>query len=188
MSLAEESESDRRSSVRVKSLLPIKISSLNDAQLEVVQAKILDLAVLESDGMKQDIPNWMDRSDEIPREVLFMLYEIKAIRQQMTELQRSILLSKDTGLGSRWVVINDRGLFIPSDIAAEVEEGGLIEIQLQIPCLQTPEILAVGEVVRVSHKGFAITFRHISEEHSTAIMRYAIRRERQLARSERIQK
>jgi hypothetical protein len=187
MTLAEDSEVDRRSSVRVKSLLPIKTTLLDEKQLEITVAKILDLAVMESGSLKKELPNWADRADEVPRDVLFILYELRAIRQQMTELQRTVLSAKDDGLTARWVAINDRGLFIYTDAAPKVKMGDLIEIKLQIPCVDTPEVLAVGEVVRLSTTkfGYAINFKNISDEHSSAIIGYALKRERELARSKR---
>lgn len=187
MTLAEDSEVDRRSSVRVKSLLPIKTTLLDEKQLEITVAKILDLAVLESGSLKKEIPNWAERADEVPRDVLFILHELRAIRQQMTDLQRMVVARNCDGLASRWVAINDRGLFIYTDETPKVKLGDLIEIQLQIPSLDTPEILAVGEVVRLSSSkfGYAINFKNISEEHSAAIIGYALKRERELARSKR---
>ncbi len=187
MTLAEDSEVDRRSSVRVKSLLPIKTTLLDEKQLEITVAKILDLAVLESGSLRKDIPNWAARADEVPRDVLFILHELRAIRQQMTELQRTVFAANCEGLATRWVAINDRGLFIYTDSAPEVKVGDLIEIQLQIPSVDTPSVLAVGEVVRLSSTkfGYAINFKNISEEHSAAIMGYALKRERELARSKR---
>ncbi len=190
MSLAEDSEVDRRSSVRVKSLLPVKATLLDEKQLEVTVAKILDLAVLESGSMKKEAPDWTQRADEVPRDVLFILHELRAIRQQMTDIQRNVWSAKNDGLNSLWIEINDRGLFIHTEEEPELEVGDLLEIQLQIPCLDVPEVLAVGEVVRVSTStsGYAIIFKNISDEHSSAIMRYALKRERELARSKRKRK
>ena len=187
MVLAEDSETERRSSVRVKSLLPLKVSLLNEEQLEISIAKILDLAVLESGNLNDQGPDWNDRSDEVPRDVLFILRELRSIRQKMTELQRLVLSAKDSGLVSTWIAINDQGLFIYTDGKPAFEVGDLLELQLQIPCIGTPEVLAVGEVVRLSttKDGYAIRFKNISEENAKAIMRYALRRERELARSKR---
>lgn len=152
-----------------------------------LEARILDLAVLESDGVMHDVQDWSERADELPREVMFVLNEIRALRQQVTELQRQVLADQHA-LEPRWVVINDKGVWIPSrDGDAPMTPGQFLEVRLQIPSIHHPDILAVGEVVRVEtdddEPGFAVTFRSISQAHAKAILRYALRRERQLARS-----
>lgn len=177
---------DRRSSVRVRSLLPCSVRLIDDDEIAMIEARILDLAVLESDGVLHDVADWSERTDELPREVVFVLNEIRALRQQITELQRQV--AQGLALEQRWVVINDKGLWIPSrDDDPEYEAKQHVEVRLQIPSVHTPDILAVGEIIRVGQDGdeagMAIVFRSISQAHSKAIIRYALRRERQLARS-----
>jgi hypothetical protein len=180
---------DRRSSVRVRSLLPCRIRKVDDTEIPELEAQILDLAVLESDGVMHDAADWSERTDELSREVVFVLNEVRALRQQLTELQRIVAAQGKSPLEPRWLVINDRGLWVPSiDDDPELEPGDHVEVRLQIPSVHTPDILAVGEVIRVGEGdddelGFAIVFRYISQAHSKAIIRYALRRERQLARS-----
>ena len=184
-------EDDRRSSVRVKSLLPVKVRPIDEEVIAAIEARILDLAVLESDGIKNEIPDWSERTDELPRDVVFLLNEVRALRQQISEIQRLVELQQQDGLESRWVVLNDRGLYVfAKDDDPEIKEGDHVEVRVQIPSLVTPDLLAVGEIIRVAtdegaENGFAIVFRYISSEHSKAIIRYALRRERQLARSVR---
>lgn len=178
---------DRRSSVRVRSLLPCSFRSIDAEEIAKIEARILDLAVLESDGVLHDVADWSERTDELPREVVFVLNEIRALRQQMTELQRQVA-AQGHALEQRWVVINDRGVWVPTrDSDPEFEQGSHVELRLQIPSIHTPDILAVGEIIRVGtdgeESGIAIVFRSISQAHSKAIIRYALRRERQLARS-----
>lgn len=180
---------DRRSSVRVRSLLPCRVRKVDTDEIPELEAQILDLAVLESDGVLHDVADWSERADELPREVVFVLNEVRALRQQLTELQRTVAAQGTSPLEPRWLVINDKGLWIPSiDEDPEISPGDHVEIRLQIPSVHTPDILAVGEVIRYGEGddeevGFAIVFRSISQAHSKAIIRYALRRERQLARS-----
>ncbi len=178
---------DRRSSVRVRSLLPCSVRPITTEEIAQIEARILDLAVLESDGVLHDVADWSERSDELPREVAFILNEIRALRQQLTELQRQVAV-QGKSIEQRWVVINDKGIWLPSrDTDPKFKKGEHVEVRLQIPSIHTPDILAVGEIVRVGKDGdevgFAIGFRSISQAHSKAIIRYALRRERQLARS-----
>lgn len=178
---------DRRSSVRVRSLLPCAVRCIGEDEILQLEARILDLAVLESDGVMHDVQDWSERADELPREVVFVLNEIRALRQQVTELQR-LVLADQHALEPRWVVINDKGVWIPTrDSDPEFTVGEFVEVRLQIPSIHHPDILAVGEVVRVGtddeEAGIALTFRSISQAHAKAILRYALRRERQLARS-----
>lgn len=178
---------DRRSSVRVRSLLPCMIRTIDDEEIAQIEARILDLAVLESDGVLHDVADWSERTDELPREVVFVLNEIRALRQQVTELQRQVS-AQGNAIEPRWVVINDKGVWVPTrESDPEFEQGAHLEVRLQIPSVHTPDILAVGHIVRVGkdgdESGIAIGFKSISQAHSKAIIRYALRRERQLARS-----
>jgi len=171
--------------------LPCALRKLDDDEIAELEAQILDLAVLESDGVMHDVADWSERADELPREVVFVLNEIRALRQQMTELHRIVAAQGKSALEPRWVVINDKGLWIPERPGDfELEMGDFLEVRLQIPSVHTPDILAGGEIVRVGEdddeSGAAIAFRHISQSHKKAIIRYALRRERQLARSLRL--
>jgi hypothetical protein len=179
---------DRRSSVRVRSLLPCGIRPIATEEIEALEARILDLAVVESDGVLHDHSDWSERTEDLNREMVFVLNEIRALRQQITEMQRLVEAQSTNPLIHRWVVINDKGLWVPAvDDDPELAVGDHVEVRLQIPSLNTPDILALGEVLRVSDEeddsGFAVIFRYISQSHSRAILRYALRRERQLARS-----
>lgn len=186
--LNKDSSQDRRSSVRVRSLLPCALRKLDETEIPALEAQILDLAVLESDGVMHDVADWSERADELPREVVFVLNEIRAMRQQITELHRIVAAQGKSALEPRWLVINDKGLWIPLRTTdPELAMGDFVEVRLQIPSVQTPDILAGGEIVRVGEdddeSGVAVAFRHISQTHKKAIIRYALRRERQLARS-----
>ena len=179
---------ERRSSVRVRSLLACGVRPVDPEDIPAVEARILDVAVLESDSILSDKADWSERTDELSREIVFVLSEMRALRQQIAEIQHLVESQSSNPLIPRWVVLNDNGLFLPSipdDYAWEV--GAPCEVRLQIPNLQTREILAVGEVVRVGGGedgvGVGIAFRYISQAHSKAIIRYALRRERQIARS-----
>lgn len=180
---------DRRSSVRVRSLLPCSIQKIDEEEIEALEARILDLAVVESDGVLHDQADWSERTEDLGREMVFVLNEIRALRQQITEMQRLVEAQSQNQLVSRWVVINDRGLWVPAaDGDPDFEVGQNVEVRLQIPSLNTPDILALGEIIRIGEDddpGFAVIFRYISQSHSRAILRYALRRERQLARSVR---
>lgn len=164
---------------------------LDEDELTAMEARILDLAVLESDGLIHEVADWSERTDELPREIVFVLNEIRALRQQITEMQHLVAAQGQTALKPRWLVINDRGLWVPNEEGdEELELHDHVEVRLQIPSIHTPDILAVGEVVRVGDDedgstGVAIGFRYISQAHSKAIIRYALRRERQVARSAR---
>ncbi len=178
---------DRRSSVRVRSLLPCMVRAITDEEIPAIEARILDVAVIESDSVLHDRADWVERTDELPRETVFVLREIRALRQQIAEIQRFV--QADDDMQPRWVVINDNGLFVPMDEGSEadLQPETHVEVRLQLPSLQTPEVIALGEVVRRGESedgiGVAIRFRYISQSHSKAIIRYALRRERQLARS-----
>lgn len=183
---------DRRSSVRVRSLLPFSMRKIDADEIARLEAQILDLAVLESDGLQHDMQDWSERADELPREVVFLLNEIRALRQQVTEVQRMVASQGRAGLEPRWVVINDRGLWVPSrEGDEELKANDSVEIRLSVPSVLSPDILAIGEIIRVGEDddeaGAAVVFRSISQAHSKAIIRYALRRERQLARSLRFQ-
>ena len=182
--------SERRSSVRVRSLLPCSVRVIEEDEINALEARILDIAVIESESAMSESVDWSERTDDLPREVTFVLNEIRALRQQITEMQRLIERQGSNSVEPRWLVINDQGFwyqFEESD--PELSQGTFLEVKLQIPSIHTPDILAVGEVVRISRedgeKGAAIEFRAISQLHKKAIIRYALRRERQLARSGR---
>lgn len=183
------SANDRRSSIRVRSFLPCLVRTVDEEAVARLEARILDHAVVESDGVLHDVADWSERTEDLSREVVFVLNEIRALRQQITEIQR--LVAADGGATEpRWVVINDKGVWLPKiDGEDELAVGAIVEVRMQIPSIQTPDILAVGEVIRVGEEsgewGTAIVFRSISQVHSKAIIRYALRRERQLARSRR---
>lgn len=186
--LRRNTGTERRSSVRVRSLLPLRIRPIDKEEIPAIEAKIIDVAVLESDNVLTDKADWSERTDELAKETVFLLNEIRALRQQISEMQRLVQAQGDLMIQPRWVVINDNGLFVPdNEDDVELEVGHFVEVQLQIPSLMTPDILAVGEIVRVGEGedevGAAVAFRYISEAHSKAIIRYALRRERQLARS-----
>lgn len=164
------------------------IREIDEDEIPAIEAKIIDVAVLESDNVLTDKADWSERTDELSRETVFLLNEIRALRQQFSEMQRLVQSQGALAIEPRWVVINDNGLFVPKkDGEDDLEEGQFVEVKLQIPSLMTPDILSVGEVVRVGEgeegDGAAIAFRYISQAHSKAIIRYALRRERQLARS-----
>lgn len=146
---------------------------------------MLDLAVLASDSDMRDGSDWTERKDEISKDVFYLLQEVRSLRHQLSEIQRTVDVRSDQALTPRWVELNDNGLFLPKMDGDTWSEGEFVEIQVQIPSLHTPEILAGGEVIRVSEEGAAISFRCISAAHSKAILQYALRRERQLARSQR---
>ncbi len=72
------------------------------------------------------------------------------------------------------------------DTDLEAATARLLDL-MRIPSISSPNIMALGEVLRVREGdkgGVALEFRSISELHSQAILRYAIRRERQLARNQ----
>ncbi len=180
--------SDRRSSVRVRSLLPCALRPIEAADIPALEARILDMAVLESDGILHDTSDWSERTEDLPGEVVFVLNEVRALRQQITEIQRLVERQSEGGLEPRWVVINDRGFRADlGDDDPEMAPGDFAEVRLRIPSLYNPDVLAVGEVVRVDEhpdrRSAALEFQAISELHKKAILRYALRRERQLARS-----
>ena len=192
MGLSEASESEfvgreRRSSIRARSMLPCKIERVPKEQIMEVESQILDLAVLDAEHVGMSDSEWVDRASDLPREVRYVLAELRALRQQMTDIQRSMDLRQEP---SRWVVLNDRGLWVPTGDGEEVElsEGDFVKVHLRIPSLSSPQILALGEIIRVrqhaTRGGFAVEFRSISDMHSKAILRYALRRERELARSQ----
>ena len=191
MGLSEASESEyigkeRRSSIRARSMLPCKIERVPKEQIMEVESQILDLAVLDAEHLGMSDSEWVDRADDLPREVRYILSEMRALRQQMTDIRRSMEQRDEP---ARWVVLNDRGLWLPTqegDII-DLEEGDFVKVYLSIPSLSSPQILALGEIIRVrqhpTRGGFAVEFRSISDVHSKALFRYALRRERELARS-----
>ncbi len=176
--------SERRSSVRVRSLLPCSVRVIDESEIPKLEARILDMAVIESDSVLHDTVDWSERSDDLPREVIFVLNEVRALRQQITEIQRLVERQGEGALDPRWIVINDRGFRLTStEDDPQVAIGQYVEVKLRIPSIHNPDILAVGEVVRADGDSFAVEFRAISQLHKKAIIRYALRRERQLARS-----
>lgn len=184
-------ESDRRSSVRVKSRLPCSVEPIDKNEIAAREAQILDTAVMESDGVMHDSIDWRDHAEELSGEIVFVLNEIRALRQQVTEVQRVMERYNQTALERRWIELNDQGLWLPADESARSwKVGEFAFLRIQIPSMQTPEVLAVGEVLRIDddeeRKGTAFEFCSISEPHKKAISRYALRRERQLARMERL--
>ncbi|QDG54311.1 hypothetical protein FIV42_27265 [Persicimonas caeni] len=176
--------SERRSSVRVRSLLPCAVRVIDESEIPKLEARILDMAVIESDSVLHDTVDWSERSDDLPREVIFVLNEVRALRQQITEIQRLVERQGEGAIEPRWVVINDRGFRVTTtEDDPDMQPGQFVEVKLRIPSIHNPDILAVGEVVRGDEKSTAVEFRAISQLHKKAIIRYALRRERQLARS-----
>lgn len=184
---------DRRSSVRASSLLPCRMNEIDEEEVAAVEARILDLAVIEGDSSIDDQSMWDERSDDLSREVVLVLNEVRALRRKLAEIQRTVERGGAEDMKPRWVTINDRGFRVASDEDEEFtyETGTLLEVELQIPSVFTRNILAVGEVVRIDSEesekgpGIAVEFRSISRIHEKAIMRYALLRERHLARSDR---
>lgn len=181
--------SDRRSSVRVRSLLPCSVQPLAPEDIPALEARILDIAVVESDSILHDLADWSDRADDLSRDMVFVLNEIRALRQQLAEMQRLVERQNKDCLRPEWIELNDQGLWVPRREGQQWTVGAFAEIRIQIPSIHTPDILALGEVVRVDvdgeRSGEAYRFRAISQLHKRAISRYALRRERQLARSVR---
>ena len=188
-----EDRGDRRSSVRASSLLPCAFRTIDEDEVAAVEARILDLAVIEGDSSIDDQSMWDERSDDLSREVVLVLNEVRALRRKLAEIQRTVERGGSDEMKNRWITINDRGFRVASndDESFDLEEGDLLEVELQIPSVFTRNILAVGEVVRIDAEdsekgpGVAVEFRSISRIHEKAIMRYALLRERHLARSDR---
>ncbi len=185
-----EMAADRRSSIRVRSQLPTAVELISEEEIAALEAQILDQAVIESDGVLHDAVDWRDHAEDLSREMVFVLNEIRALRQQITEMQRVLERYGQTALEKRWIELNEQGFFLPKESwERSWEEGEFAMIRVQIPSMQTPEVLAVGEVIRVDggeeRAGAAFEFWSISQTHRSAISRYALRRERQLARSRR---
>jgi len=132
--------------------------------------------------------DWVERADDLQREVVFILKEIRAMRQQMTDLQRLVAEMQSPVESPQWVVINERGLWLENDgKAPELEAGEFVRVSMRIASIVVPKVFALGEVIRVKEHpnlgGVAIAFRAISEIHGKAILQYALQRERALARS-----
>lgn len=183
-----QSSDDRRSSVRVKSRLPCSIERVKREEIPELEAYILDLAVLESDGVMHDAVDWRDHTEDLTAEMVFVLNEVRALRQQITEVQRILERYGQTALEVRWVELNDQGLWLEADgNDLDWQPGDVAWLRIQIPSLQNPEVRAVAEVIRIDNEagreGVAFEFRIISQAHQRAISRYALRRERQAARS-----
>ncbi len=189
--VTESLEADRRSSVRVKSRLPCSVEPLKKEEIPAREAQILDTAVMESDGVMHDSVDWRDHAEDLSGEMVFVLNEVRALRQQVTEIQRLMERYNQTALERRWLELNDQGLWISAEESGhDWTVGEFAFIRIQIPSMQTPEVLAVGRVLRVDNeegrRGAAFEFCSISQPHKGAISRYALRRERQLARMERL--
>lgn len=183
-----ELAADRRSSIRVRSQLPCSVRQLTEDEIPALEAQILDLAVVESDGVMHDAVDWRDHAEDLSRETVFLLNEVRALRQQITEMQRVIERYGETSVELRWIELNDQGFFLPTESQDRSWKiGEIASLRVQIPSLQTPEVLAVAEVIRIDEDeerpGAAFSFRSISTAHRNAISRYALRRERQLART-----
>lgn len=181
---------DRRSSIRVKSRLPCSVRRIEVTEIAAIEAKILDMAVLESDGVMSDAVDWRDHTEDLSPEMVYVLNEVRALRQQLTQVQRVMERHGQRSLEERWLELNDQGLWIPMESGEEEwTVGDLAEIRIRIPSLQTPEIRAIGEVLRLDPPdgdglgGTVFFFRAISQPHKRAISKYALRRERQMARS-----
>lgn len=193
-------ETERRSSVRVRTLLPCALRPIEEEEVPAVESRILDRAVLTSGSSYEDDAMWDERSDDLRREVVLLLNEIRALRQKVTELERHVERGEAEDLEERWISINDSGFSFSADSAGGHAPGDLLEVRLQLPSVHTQRILAVGEILRVDEDEagpagerapedgavVAVGFQSISEIHEKAIMRYALLRERQIARSERM--
>lgn len=169
-------------------MLPCLIEKIDQDQVMEFESLILDAAVLDAEYANLDEADWSERSDDLKREMVYVLNEIRALRQQLTDIRRGVESSSKSALKPRWLVINDRGFWMPiGDDEEGFEDEDLVKIRLQIPSLTSPNIIALGQSVRhrdtPGKRGVAIEFRSISAIHSKAILRYALRRERQLARS-----
>lgn len=192
MSLSELSESefdgsDCRSSVRARTLLPCAVTGIHRSHVAELESAILDMAVLDHEHANL-APDWAEHSESLPRDLTYVLSEMRALRQQVVELQRQIGLSSQQAITPRWVVLNDRGLWLPRVPEDDgLAEGELVKVELHIPSMSSPKILALAEIIRIraggARPGLALEFRAISSIHSNAIIQYALRRERQIARS-----
>ena len=99
--------------------------------------------------------------------------------------------SGEGALQSRWVTVTDRGFnYGRIDGDPPLSPGDFVEFRLRIPSIHNPDVLALGEVVRLDEsaegESAAVQFRAISDLHKKASLRYAMRRERQLARSQQV--
>lgn len=196
MSLNEISESegmdgqDRRSSVRARALLPCKITRIEESEIPALESRILDIAVVDDERAQAGLSEWGSREEDLPRGMATLLREVRALRGQLAEIQREVeVLRGDRLIGRRWVVLNDRGLWVPREGSDELDhlaEGDFVELRMRLPTTSVSQVLAMAEVIRArtgEKGGVALEFRAISEIHSGAIIQYALRRERQLARS-----
>lgn len=181
-------DAERRSSIRVRVLLPCSVRLIDVQDIPALESRILDQAVMDSEYADLEMMDWSERTDEISREMVYMLNEVRALRQQLLDMQRTVETQGTSYLQRRWMVLNDRGVWLTRIDSDPVwEKGQFAEVKLQIPSLASPHILAMAEVVRSreeGHKpGTAFSFRSISAIHARAILRYTLRRERELARS-----
>ncbi len=189
---AEKTGRERRSSVRVRSQLPCEVEAIKPEAIVELEARILDAAVIESEGVAHDVIDWRDHVEDLRPEMVHVLNEVRALRQQVIEIQRIIERHNQSALDRRWMEINDGGFWMSRDESeAPWSVGDFAKVRIQIPSMHTPEVLAVGRVIRVDEeedrRGVAFTFCTISEPHRKAIARYALRRERQQARMDRLQ-
>jgi hypothetical protein len=190
---------DRRSSVRVRALLPMSFEPLSADDIARVRSRIVDQAVLDATTSFDEEEMWDERSDDLRREVVLVLNEIRALRQKMTELEGRLDKRDNSGLVDRWVTLNDRGLWVPTGPETpgpdvDWSEGDYARLELRLPTVYSQRILAVGRILRVDGEdegeedgpGVAVEFSSISNRHEDAITRYALMRERQVARSEHL--
>ncbi len=182
---------ERRSSVRVRSRLPCAVEPMTREEIPDLEAHILDLAVMESEGVMHDAVDWRDHAEDLSPEMVYVLNELRALRQQVGEIQRLVERYNEIELKRRWIEINDQGLWISTDESDHPwQNGQFASVHIQIPSIQTPEVVAIGRVIRIDddgeRDGTAFEFCNISQSHKQAISRYALRRERQMARSVRL--
>ncbi|MEM1349952.1 MAG: hypothetical protein AAGI01_15435 [Myxococcota bacterium] len=179
---------ERRSSVRARVRAPLSIERVSKEQIPEIESMILDQAVLDAEYASLGASDWVERADDLHREVVFLLKEIRAMRQQMTDIQRLVAEMQSPVDTPHWVVINERGLWLENDgKTPELEPGEFVRVTMQIASIVVPKVFALGEVIRVKPHprigGVAVAFRAISEIHGKAILQYALQRERALARS-----
>ncbi len=182
---------ERRSSVRVRSQLPCKVDPIKPEAIVEMEARILDMAVIESEGVVHDVVDWRDHVEDLTPEMVHVLNEVRALRQQVIEIQRIIEKHNQSALNRRWIELNDGGFWMSAEESdSPWTVGDFANVRIQIPSMRTPEVIAVGQVIRVDEdterRGVAFTFCTISEPHRQAIASYALRRERQQARMKRM--
>src|SRR5690554_1943092 len=72
---------ERRSSVRVRSRLACSFKKISIEEEKELESRILDAAVLEAESVMSDKADWSERADELTKESVFLLTEIRALRQ-----------------------------------------------------------------------------------------------------------